>query len=261
VAIEFEGDAETLLEFLAREQSPGDVKMVAGSLVEGLTMLYGQPIVTLARPWVRFYHVDDRLEARLLGVIDELRSLLGPFVDEHSIRRIIAFIMSHGRSEVRVADYQGEIRTCYLHGDLNSRNILVTKDRKAVFIDFASRVQGHVARDAAKLERDIILRVADWSRAEFYDWKSIGAWDDLLVLPGLVSPDAEWVASVNDRYKNEALFIEALRGMIAGPSYRVSEQEYSIALIYFLLLGLLHPEVSVQKKVFALRALGKLISF
>jgi len=257
IVILFEGQCETLLEFLTKNPSDDAVEKVASDLVSSLKDIYGDPIRVQARPWGRFYRMDNRLEVKLLGCFQEMRPLASEFLTPEELRRMEAFIVSSGRAETSVVSYEGEIATVNLHGDLNARNVLVTADHSVVLIDFASRRQGHVAADAAKLERDLLLRVADWGERKFYDWQLIDEWLRLWLSGNSEAAGKDWPIGLDPRYRGVLILMRHMREFISGLGCRLESPEYSIAMIYFFLLGMLLPELSVQKRILAMKLVSE----
>lgn len=253
LAIQFEGQCETLLEFFTGQPSEEEVETVASDLMSALREIYGDVVKAHVRPWGRFYRLEAQVENRLLGLLQDIRSLAIEDFTSADQRRLEAFIVTGGRAEPPVSSYEDEVSTVHLHGDLNVRNILVRADRSVVLIDFASRRQGHVAADVAKLERDLLLRVADWGEKEFYDWNRMKVWSELWIPDVLEVAELEWLQGLRPEYRRLGTLMSRMRGFIGSLGCRVYSAEYSIARMNFFLLGSLIPELSIQKRVFALR--------
>lgn len=142
-----------------------------------------------------------------------------------------------------------------MHGDLNADNILIRHDGELAFIDFASRHQSHVAKDFAKLERDLVFKAVDAGTREFYDWARVPYWERFLFLLDksaffAPTPDQENVAA---ELGDPAKLILALRTEIRKISHATREEEYLCGLLHYSMLALAHPEVSLQKKTFGIR--------
>jgi hypothetical protein len=70
--------------------------------------------------------------------------------------------------------------TCECHGDLHSRNILVTRDRRPLLVDPALRARYPWPSDVARLLAD--LACPCWgSVGEDYDWQLVSGWIDACI--------------------------------------------------------------------------------
>ena len=118
----------------------------------------------------------------------------------------------------------------------------------------------HIAKDIAKLERDIVFRVFDAFSANYYDWTRIEVWKCFMKLVkkgGIFSTkqftidDTELQKSVN--------FIYGIRNILKKLSPKLDEKQYLCALLHFSLLALTHPEISIQKKIFGIQYINNIL--
>jgi hypothetical protein len=258
IAVEFEGDAEPLIDFLVERPDTKIVEKIASSLGNCLVALYGDPNKRVLRPWRRFYSITPDLEVRLIGSLYSLRPMVTGYVSEADLREVEIFVLAGGRQIKDVYEYQSELRVVDLHGDLNARNLLVSSQGEVILIDFASRKEGPVSFDVGKLERDLILKVADWKSPKFYDWRRVADWAALLFLDR-VEVSGERVSALGEDLRPVGEMIKMIRALALRAEYETSWSEYKLALIYFFMLGVAHPDLSIQKKAFAVTVLARLL--
>ena len=60
--------------------------------------------------------------------------------------------------------------------------------------------------------------------------------------------------------KKSLAFILALRRILKAESPKITEREYLAALLHYSLLAIGHPEISIQKKVFAVEYIDNILN-
>ncbi len=138
---------------------------------------------------------------------------------------------------------------------------MVNGNKNIVIIDFSARRQDHIAKDIAKLERDVIFRIFDAFSPNYYDWSRIEIWQyflDLNTKENIFSKASHYNRD-NTELKKSIDFIHAIRDILKKLSPNLDEKEYLCALLHYSLLTLAHPEVSIQKKVFAIQYINQIL--
>ncbi len=212
----------------------------------------------MSKIWKTFYDIDETAALRIRSTLQEHQEVFREF-DRTKLDRVLRFVKTRGLTEDRLMDYEVEADLRIVHGDFNARNLLVNKEGQLVVIDFSSRGLNHIARDIAKLERDIVFRVCDNLLKDCYDWSRIEYWRDFSKLnqKGMV-----FSFEVSDSGLGPTAyigFILELRRILKTESPELTEEEYLMGLAHFSLLALIHPEVSIQKKVFAVEYVGNIL--
>jgi len=256
-ALELEG-ARSLTEGFS-DLSEQDIQTLSSGIAQFVRDTYGDPQKRITKPWSRFYALDDNATLRVLLTLQRYRKLFEEF-DKPKLDRVISFVRSGGVNESFISDEQEtDLRT--VHGDFNAGNVLVSATNQLVVIDFSSRRQDHVARDVAKLERDIVFRVCDGPMRDYYNWLKISDWQLFSELnqKGEVFTK-EISGSIASDVKKSISFIQGLRRLIKAESPQLTETEYLMALLHYSLLAVGHPDFSLQKKVFAINYIDNLLN-
>ncbi|MBT3221449.1 MAG: hypothetical protein HN348_20390 [Proteobacteria bacterium] len=160
-----------------------------------------------------------------------------------------------------LVDYQrvlGEFHyVSYVHGDLNGANILLDSNENIWLIDFFHAHRGHVLRDLAKLENDLLYiftPISNRIKLEEATWLT----QALRQVEDLGSPLPEEVESVNSpAFRRAWRAIRLLReigGTICGEDR--SPVQMSIALLRYAIHTLWFDEASPLQKQWALAAAG-----
>jgi thiamine kinase-like enzyme len=206
--------------------------------------------------WAEFYALDEKVKAGVLEAAEELKTLIPlrlPQQYAKTIDRIKNFI--NGTTEPVIYNFDDEFDTRCVHGDLHSRNILVSGNPpRLIFIDFANSKQDHFMKDLAKLETDLLFRVMDTNRWNHTDWSRIVDWSALLPLYSRNSlfhdgakikttKEFQWVVDL----------IGALRNGLKSINADLDETQYLIGLFHFTLKLLSYPDVTIQRKAFAIQ--------
>ncbi len=265
LAFDMEEDATTLLEYLQRNpQAKTALDLIQKWLIPFLKAHYGR--LEQSKGPVFLWRTHFELKPRVKAGVNDFLNVAGDRVLRHlgraskrTMEQIKDFV-TDGRTFVH--DVDAVVETGYIHGDLNSRNIMVpASEAKLVFIDFANSNQDHFMKDLAKLEIDLLLLGMDSKRWNDTEWEKITEWQRLLQLyeRGKVlsplSPKGRLASSVGLVVK----LICALRSgvtTISGP--RADERQYLIALLHYALCYLSYPDIQLPKKVFDVSLIGKL---
>ncbi len=166
-------------------------------------------------------------------------------------------------------DSPGEVGFATIHGDLNSRNIVInTSEDKPYVIDFSETGQGHYLRDLAKLEADIKFVLMDQRREGETDRLSLWLYMDAALDSGpfgkLERHAVEMQMTDEEILKAYHLirFVRSLarkRMESVGP---IGQQvvEYRVALLHYTLKKLVF-NIREPKLVFASKSASRLCHF
>lgn len=262
LAFEMQEDAITFSEYLQQGYSIKDItKLIENSLIPFLQEHYGDPKREQCFYWRKFYPLDKKTEAGILIFLNEVQTI--PRKLSHISKKSIQMIKDIVEKEERpLSNMHADVATHYVHGDLHCRNILVADNAsKLVFIDFANSNQDHYMKDIAKLETDLIFLVMDSRNWNHTDWQSVTDWEQIL---GLYTRDEIFVSrKLTGRSEVVRIMklIQALRkGLESLGGDQPDEQQYLIALLHYTLKVLSYPDVSVQKKAFAVRYIQEILN-
>jgi hypothetical protein len=257
--LELEDGALSLAEGFA-DLSELDVQSVSSGISRFVGDTYGDAQKRILRIWSRFYALDDNATLRISLILQRHRKLFEEF-DKAKFDRVLGFVRSGGVTAESLMSHEQETDLRTVHGDFNAGNLLITTTNQLVIIDFSSRRQDHVARDIAKLERDIIFRVCDGPIQHYYDWSKMDQWQifSLFNQRGEVFTK-EIPDPVPLELKKSISFIQELRRIIKAESPQLTETEYLMALLHYSLLALGHPDISLQKKVLAISYIDNILN-
>lgn len=265
LAFELQEDALTLWEYLAARANVKTTRhLLHASLVPFLKHHYGDPIKRQCFLWPTYYQLDNKLRALVLSFLEQCPRGFSHMtnVKKRGLERLRAFIVSNGKSEAAVSEFAANVETCYIHGDLNSRNILVSKDRQSlVFIDFANSAQNHALSDIAKLETDLIFLVMDSRALRDTRWERVDVWQSILqcYAPGMIFGSKGLQEACDPEIQNVAALIALLRSSLVELGLETDERQYRIALLHYTLKALSYSDVTVQKKAFGLGYVARLL--
>jgi CheY-like chemotaxis protein len=145
--------------------------------------------------------------ARIDESLDRLSTVVGrhdplKWYDRSLISEFLATTKRVGKIEE--TDFPEEVTTCWTHGDLHSRNVLIDHVGQPFLVDRANVGTRHWASDVARLAVDLIL--SGWDDAhECYEWDRMESWCEVIEhflnatsLPGPAkgSPNAQLYASL-----------------------------------------------------------------
>lgn len=251
---ELEEDSKTLMQFLDEDFSFENIEVLKNRISNILENLYGDPCRKLVCLWPDLYSLDDKAWNSILFFWQEKNRVLVDKVDTKIFKRVETLIKSQGATEDQLSGFELEIDQRNIHGDFNSGNILINKNDNLILIDFASFRQDHIAKDIAKLERDIIYKVVDSSSSNYYAWARIEVWK---IFSELYNPKNFFECSISykgedEKIKNYLLLIKSIRSILKTLSPQFSVKEYLFSVLYFTLLALVHPDISIHKKVYAI---------
>jgi hypothetical protein len=263
IAFEMQEDAITFSEYLLLNHPIDEItRLVNSFLTPFLQQQYGDPIKDQCFLWKKYYHLDERAKAGILNFIEDIQSIPN-ILDKTEIERIRYFVNSDGKNEPSISDLDLNVVTYLIHGDLNSRNILVTENMsKMVFIDFANSSQSHYMKDISKLESDLIFLLMDSRYLNHTRWERIDIWQNIFVLykKDNIFNITTREFQVEDEIKKTMQIIQIFRNVLKSFVNHPEEKQYLIALLYYTLKLLSYPDVSIQKKVFAIKYINMILT-
>jgi hypothetical protein len=220
---------------------------------------YGEPKKKLVKPWKEFYKLNRSAVIGISSTLFEFSNLFKEF-DEPKYEKILKIVKAGGLAEA-FADEEANSDLRIIHGDFNARNLLIDSNHNLIIIDFASRCQSHVVKDIAKLERDVVFRIHDSGSKAYYDWSRVEHWKKFLQLNQKNDFFSDKIpgSGTDPDLDKCSLFIVNLRAALKSESPQTSEREYLMGLLHYSLLALSHPEISIQKKVFAIQYIDSLL--
>lgn len=253
IMYELEKESKTLLEVLGRNITQKKVNNITQQLMEIFENLYGDPTWRIADLWKDQYPIDDELWDNIIIFFEENERFMIDRIDPNIFKRVKRLVETRGVTEKNILNINIETDLRNIHGDFNVRNILINNNN-LVIIDFASFDQGHIVKDIAKLERDIIYKVVDSSSSYYLDWSRIDIWrkfSEIYSNKNIFQPKIIYNGT-DKNIRNILYLIKSLRNILIKLSPRISEKEYLLSVLYFTLLSLVHPEISIHKKVVAI---------
>lgn len=251
---ELEEDSKTLMQFLDEDFSSENIAVLKNQISNILENLYGDPDKKVVSLWSDLYSLDVEAWNSILFFLQENKRVLVDIVDSNTLKRVENLIKSGGKTEDQIFKFDLEIDQRNIHGDFNSGNILINKNNNLILIDFASFRQDHIAKDIAKLERDIIYKVVDSLSLNYYHWPRLEVWKNF---SELYDPKNFFECSISykgkdEKIKNYLLLIKSIRSILKTLSPQFSVKEYLFSVLYFTLLALVHPDISIHKKAYAI---------
>lgn len=253
LAVELQAPAKTLLDVVVGGASVGALERLLGDLGTTLAAMYGDGTRHVVRLW-SMYAPWAGAEPPIRAFLQQCANDFGQMVPRVTVERVERFVGSKGESERAIGSVEYEIEHRYLHGDLNSRNVLVDEDGLAVLIDFASARRDHVVQDLAKLERDIIFRAASADTPIVnHSWDGLRLWSAFAesYKQGDFFSPSQWATSVPREIRSCAVAVQLLRQEMHKLAPQVGRKEYMAAVLHFVLRAVTHPEFSIQKRAFA----------
>jgi hypothetical protein len=260
IAIELEDEASPLLEKF-NQLSEDDVETVVSGISIIMRDSYGDPMNKVCKVWQEFYTLHESARTSILAFFAENEKLIES-LGFSQWKQVHSFVLTNGEINNDIFNFEDEVDRRTIHGDFNSRNILVRDDKQLIVIDFFSRGLGPITKDAAKLERDIVFRIFDSQSPNYFEWSRMAVWQNFsrTIERGKVFSSDE-IYDINDEYlKRTIKFIYAIRNTLRQHSPNLSEKQYLCALLYYSLLALAHPEISIHKKVFAVQYVSDILS-
>jgi hypothetical protein len=211
---------------------------------------YGDPVYKIVSVWKNCFAIQENAKVKILAFLESENKLLQAKVPV-SFLKVKEFLDSDGQA---LLDDGVNIDTRTIHGDLNCGNILVYANQTPVLIDFALRKQAHIALDAAKLERDLIFRVLDSGDEDFYSWVRFERWcsfRNLNTIESIFSPDCTHFNQDDIVSLKIVAGILEIRKALHTESSKTSSVQYAMALLHYSLLAIVLPDISINKRVFA----------
>ncbi|MFB3921980.1 MAG: phosphotransferase [Terriglobia bacterium] len=264
IALEMQADATTLFEHMQRAQRASEVvPLVSECLVTFLRDLYGDPVRKQTFVWKSHFDLNNKAKSAILTFLGAgLQPVLGHLGQsgQRARKRIEAFVASDAKTEEAISKLETEVETRYIHGDLNSRNILVNSGApRLTFIDFANNVQDHCMKDVAKLETDYVFLVMDSADGKDTEWSRLKQWRKILKLYSRGN-----ILRTDHRKNSKQLpfatgIIRELRQVLPALGVMRDETQYLVALLYYALHHLSYSDVTIQKRVFGILYVNHLL--
>jgi hypothetical protein len=168
------------------------------------------------------------------------------------------FVRSHvpPRLDVEFPTYQAVV-----HGDLNTRNILLDEKANVWLIDFSEAHEGHILSDLVKLEACLKFESSD-----------LESWDDVRAMLELeaallaptrldhipVYPDTsgrDWPSRIYPMVRTLRELANVLTVLENDPV------QYYLGLLYFTLQVLRYPQISKMTRLYALLSAGRICQY
>lgn len=254
----------TLSDYLCVKELEED-HIVITNLGKVLSQLYRDGNRKPTRLWKEYYQFSSKIHLQLLAFFEDKKTLLQEFIEKEKIEELEKFVSTKGEDLRLIYEKIYSICVGNIHGDLNARNVLVHPESKQiVLIDYANMDEmGHLTRDIAKLEADLIFSVLHSNSKKFYDWNSITIWEALLDLLDLKN-----IFHFNFKITTSDAEIEKISNSMVGLRKSLKEDiyphlsvaEYLNSLLYYSFHYLVYPDISIQKKVFGTKWLSQIIT-
>jgi thiamine kinase-like enzyme len=263
IALSFEGEASTLRDTLKMIQVDNDAKRIAKCLTDTLQALYSTDPESQHGLWNHYWNRKNDLHTKLINYLNDIKTIAE---EKHLLleyKMVYEFIQTNGEScsEVSLTSVD-QFETRWIHGDLNSGNVLVSTSpsNEIILIDFASAGKGHIVKDFAKLERDVYFRILDgeWT-AESSDWDRMKIW---MKLASIATSKTTSVNEGLDLISSERALLEFIRELRSGlvkVNSNITIREYLVGLVYYSLTAILAPEMTLQKKMFGIWFVSELL--
>jgi hypothetical protein len=262
-AVALEREVITLFDYLNSSKSEREFD-ITEEIANILKKLYGEQKKISTHLWKEHYTFSPKTYLGMRAFFEEQERLLEEHCGRDKVNLTRSFVDSKGTSEGKIYEKVHWIYTGNIHGDLNTRNILLNPGfERIVLIDYANYGVGHVVKDTAKLEADCIFSVLDGKSDKFYDWNRINEWKalfDLLKIESIFNSRHQ--IDIKDvEIKRIYNFVKNLRKVLKKsicPS--VEADEHLKSLLYYSFHYLTYPDISIQKKVFALEWIYEIIT-
>jgi len=262
--MELQKEMITLPDYLC-ERKLEEAHMAITNLEKALSQLYRNKYKQPLRLWKEHYQFSSKIYLQLLAFFEDKKTLLHNFMGEDEIKKLEKFVFTQGGDLSHIYEKIYPIYVGNIHGDLNARNVLVQPEsHQIILIDYANMEEtGHITRDIAKLEADLIFSVLHSNNNKFYDWNSIEIWKSLLDLLDLENIfDFNFKITTSDtEIEKVSKFIVSLRKSLKEDIYpNLGVGEYLNSLLYYSFHYLVYQDISIQKKVFGTKWLSQIIT-
>lgn len=258
------GNTSTLQSWLLEHKpSHEQISAFLGQLFGELINLYRARTLQATESAVDALFPQKVFGIRSLVCLDEL----WPLVERHSSgqkldSRMVRDFIVQKRIGNRIPDSipPGTI-VCDSHGDLHSRNILVSLDsRQPHLVDFSERGEKHWSSDFAQLCSDLFIRVWDHG-VEGHEWSRLAQWrlvlQQWLLFTGTGSEVNEENRAIWDCLVWVRQNYETLWRTIRGDT--VSSWQFQLALVVEFIRLVAQPDVYSPKRAFALVAVHDIL--
>jgi len=233
------------------------------NLEKVLRSLYRNSQEESVRLWEDYYQFKNQVILKLDSFFEREKKLIRMYFNENEFKELEDFPRLQGKNKKNFYEKLVLITVAKIHGDFNATNILINpNDQNIVLIDFANYKPDHIARDIAKLETDMIFSVLDSNSEKFYSWERIADWETLLSLFEIEKFfDNKAISSSKDEEIIKLFtFICNLRKVLKKIYPEINNLEYSASLLYYSFHYLIYPDISIHKKIFALKLILKIMN-
>jgi hypothetical protein len=247
-------EAVTLGDYLLSDRSASNAERVARLLATGLSAMYGDSERRFIRPWPLVYGLTGEAVTHALGSLENLVIPLRALGLESEYVAVRSLLKGEGPMSDALKELSLHLDYRFIHGDLNSGNVLVGVDHSPCLIDFEHSGTGSVVLDLAKLERDLVLRVADAQSIANSQWSELKAWRTL-------HDDIAHQRDRSDRFKSLSRFARVFReGLLNGSDVELESEALLLASLGMYVRALSNDTLSLQKRALAAVIASDLIS-
>jgi CheY-like chemotaxis protein len=266
IAARFEDDAITLEEWLNDPTiNPKDtVEDVFNELfIQGLGKAYSEGNDLVSVPAMELLAPSIRTRARILIGLDLIESLLPDINIDINLKLVRDFVRLNGQIKTHpAAVYPRGTYTCWSHGDLHTRNILIgiSARSRPRLIDTANRAEQHWASDPARLCAD--LWITNWDRKpKSYFWDQLNTWREQIRL-WLNNGDIPLEGGSPNRRVFEALawVRDNLTNLFDLSKVELAKWQYDLALALEFLSMSAYPDVPMPKRCLGVLAANDILT-
>jgi hypothetical protein len=266
ISARFEDDAITLEEWLSDPAiNPKDtVQDVFNELfTQGLGKAYAEGNDLAGVTAMGLLTPSIRTRARILISLDLIESLLTDIKADIDLKLVRDFVRLNGQINTHpAAVYPRGTNTCWSHGDLHARNILIgiSARSRPRLIDTANRAEKHWASDPARLCAD--LWITNWDRKpKSYFWDQLNTWREQIKLwmnNGDITLDDE---SPNRRVFDALAWIrDNLTNLFDLSKGELARWQFNLALALEFLSMSAYPDVPMPKRCLGVLAANDILT-
>jgi CheY-like chemotaxis protein len=266
IAARFEDDALTLEEWLNDptinpKDTVGDV--FNELFIQGLGKAYAEGNDLVGVTAMELLTPSIRTRARILISLDLIESLLTDISVDINLKLVKDFVRLNGQINTHpAAVYPRGTYTCWSHGDLHTRNILIGSSVRSRprLIDTANRAEQHWASDPARLCAD--LWITNWDRKpKSYFWDQLDTWREQIRL-WMNNGDIPLEEEAPNRRVFEALawIRDNLANLFDLSKTELAKWQYDLALALEFLSMSAYPDVPMPKRCLGVLAANDILT-
>jgi len=241
----------TFASYMRSEPSVMAVSKTAQRVAEMLASLYGQKQMKRRRPWLEFFDLTDSQRLDAQAGLDKVAAALRALGFAEELRLVSEFLKNEGKLSECLRLWHQTVDLRFIHGDLNSGNLLLRRDGSPCLIDLEQARDAPASIDFAKLQRDLIVRVADYGTFKELSWSNLGAWRKVHEILRLAEESAS--ASKLPR------FVGVLRtDLKKNAELSTSQMERDVASLSMYSRALANDGLPLPKRAFAVLAVADL---